>query len=401
MRKGFTLIELLVVIAIIAILAAILFPVFAKAREKARQAGCTSNQRQIAMAILMFAQENDETLPGSAAVMTTLPDNTVETIKQQWRANDVQGLAAEVFNCKSSGLSGTAGHVDSTSTTGAEYGMNADIMGVGLGQVPLPYATLMTADTRGVDAIMSTSDIAMRHNGGFIASFGDGHVAYFPSTVTLTATNYATTLTTTTAAAPWGYYANNFPFGSASNTAATYTSGPTAAQVAKNPFIITGATNVIDAKYTSATWAATGNNATLFAYQGYKMYTPKGTTNVAGTGTTTYGVCNAYITVSFSQITPSGTGTAATYCNIGTFQNGTPVDATLMTVAGLAGAASPLGLAAATTLQIDQSTIAPGYFYTFALPPAVGGTTSGGSQYTGYTMTGNNVTSVTVTAAAI
>jgi len=52
---GFTLIELLVVIAIIAILAAILFPVFSKAREKARQTQCINNQKQIATAVLMYA----------------------------------------------------------------------------------------------------------------------------------------------------------------------------------------------------------------------------------------------------------------------------------------------------------------------------------------------------------
>ncbi len=62
-RRGFTLIELLVVIAIIAILAAILFPVFAKAREKARQASCQSNIKQITLACLMYAQDHDERLP--------------------------------------------------------------------------------------------------------------------------------------------------------------------------------------------------------------------------------------------------------------------------------------------------------------------------------------------------
>jgi prepilin-type N-terminal cleavage/methylation domain-containing protein/prepilin-type processing-associated H-X9-DG protein len=62
-RKGFTLIELLVVIAIIAILAAILFPVFAKAREKARQATCTSNFKQMTMASLQYVQDYDETYP--------------------------------------------------------------------------------------------------------------------------------------------------------------------------------------------------------------------------------------------------------------------------------------------------------------------------------------------------
>jgi len=60
-RTAFTLIELLVVIAIIAILAAILFPVFAQAREAARKASCQSNMKQIATALMMYAQDYDET----------------------------------------------------------------------------------------------------------------------------------------------------------------------------------------------------------------------------------------------------------------------------------------------------------------------------------------------------
>jgi prepilin-type N-terminal cleavage/methylation domain-containing protein/prepilin-type processing-associated H-X9-DG protein len=64
MRKGFTLIELLVVIAIIAILAAILFPVFSRAKEKARQGSCASNLKQLSLAFLMYASDYDEKFPG-------------------------------------------------------------------------------------------------------------------------------------------------------------------------------------------------------------------------------------------------------------------------------------------------------------------------------------------------
>ncbi|MDD4160778.1 MAG: prepilin-type N-terminal cleavage/methylation domain-containing protein [Synergistaceae bacterium] len=72
-QKGFTLIELLVVIAIIAILAAILFPVFAKAREKAKQTTCTSNLKQMGLAIAAYCQDYDDFLPLSNAYVNN-PD---------------------------------------------------------------------------------------------------------------------------------------------------------------------------------------------------------------------------------------------------------------------------------------------------------------------------------------
>jgi prepilin-type N-terminal cleavage/methylation domain-containing protein/prepilin-type processing-associated H-X9-DG protein len=69
-RKGFTLIELLVVIAIIAILAAILFPVFASAREKARQISCASNEKELGLGILQYIQDYDEMFPIGCSTLT-------------------------------------------------------------------------------------------------------------------------------------------------------------------------------------------------------------------------------------------------------------------------------------------------------------------------------------------
>jgi prepilin-type N-terminal cleavage/methylation domain-containing protein/prepilin-type processing-associated H-X9-DG protein len=85
-RKGFTLIELLVVIAIVAILAGILFPVFSKAREKARQVSCINNLRQLGIAVMMYAEAYDETLPLDASnCRDGLPSQVCSRWNPEWR----------------------------------------------------------------------------------------------------------------------------------------------------------------------------------------------------------------------------------------------------------------------------------------------------------------------------
>ncbi|MBC7286871.1 MAG: DUF1559 domain-containing protein [Armatimonadetes bacterium] len=104
MRRGFTLIELLVVIAIIAILAAILFPVFARAREKARQASCQSNLKQIGLALAMYVQDYDERWPSGNPVNNGDPGDT--SLRLGWRGWISNGLRPytknqQLFQCPS------------------------------------------------------------------------------------------------------------------------------------------------------------------------------------------------------------------------------------------------------------------------------------------------------------
>src|SRR6266852_3866661 len=96
-RRGFTLIELLVVIAIIAVLAAILFPVFTRAREKARQAGCLSNLRQIGTAAMLYVQDYDETYPHQLAL--SIPGTTFGTDFAAWH----QAKVAPKFSITATG----------------------------------------------------------------------------------------------------------------------------------------------------------------------------------------------------------------------------------------------------------------------------------------------------------
>ena len=95
-NRGFTLIELLVVIAIIAILAAILFPVFARAREKARQTSCLSNCKQLGLGVMMYVQDYDDTYPRTSYLGGDGVSDYTWTIVVQPYVKNVQ-----IFRCPS------------------------------------------------------------------------------------------------------------------------------------------------------------------------------------------------------------------------------------------------------------------------------------------------------------
>jgi prepilin-type N-terminal cleavage/methylation domain-containing protein/prepilin-type processing-associated H-X9-DG protein len=205
MRKGFTLIELLVVIAIIAILAAILFPVFGRAREKARQANCLSNLKQIGMAVTMYAQDNDEFYPN---VGDAYGNNG-------W----VLGISpyvknSQVFVCPDYRVAAGSAGVQLFSdlwTNQCGYGWNCgslvndafqgdglittNSLGVFSGVVSDASATIMVGDMEQIGASSGISGTQMyiayyvgsdagqtitdRHNGGGCYVFCDGHAKWF------------------------------------------------------------------------------------------------------------------------------------------------------------------------------------------------------------------------------
>ncbi len=196
MRRGFTLIELLVVIAIIAILAAILFPVFARAREKARQTSCLSNLKQIGLAHLMYAQDYDETFLRGRYHGTCMfghlhnagTNGGTEAITDYygWFTHIYPYINnTQVFRCPSK--------VWTTCASGAEvarftncYLFNYDgCMGKAMSQIEMPAETMISMDGQNTFVISSanTKATAMgaigngltRHNDGANVAYVDGH----------------------------------------------------------------------------------------------------------------------------------------------------------------------------------------------------------------------------------
>jgi prepilin-type N-terminal cleavage/methylation domain-containing protein/prepilin-type processing-associated H-X9-DG protein len=141
-REGFTLIELLVVIAIIAILAAILFPVFAQAREKARAASCLSNNKQIALAFSMYKQDYDETYPPAITGLDTAGKGTpvvgANGLPLQWEDSVAPyikgGNVGGILTCPSAASRAYA------------YSMNWNMSGASDASASRPADTILTAD---------------------------------------------------------------------------------------------------------------------------------------------------------------------------------------------------------------------------------------------------------------
>ena len=178
-RRGFTLIELLVVIAIISILASILFPVFARAREKGRQAACISNVRQLTLACQMYSQDFDEIEPPGALGTQFWHDLIYPYTHNR-----------QIYVCPSR-KDRLMDYAINPLVAGVSEGTMFDpAVKVLLGDVP-PESIGSTASSRGTeywindlgnDIVAATDDNTFkaagqpeRHNDGIIYGFGDGH----------------------------------------------------------------------------------------------------------------------------------------------------------------------------------------------------------------------------------
>jgi len=184
-RSGFTLIELLVVIAIIAILAAILFPVFARAREKARQTSCLNNMKQFGTAVLMYAQDYDEMMPRvyvGGPLSYTLPNGSSYSGYLLWHTMLFPYIKnIQVYNCPSDTQRWTGQYTGSTS-----YGLNVyNHYGLSLSSFQAPAENMVFAEATGGDSynldgdlISGVSELHGRHNEGLNNTFADGHAKW-------------------------------------------------------------------------------------------------------------------------------------------------------------------------------------------------------------------------------
>ncbi len=185
--KGFTLIELLVVIAIIAILAAILFPVFGRARENARRSSCQSNLKQIALGIKQYTQDYDERFPNQVSIggnSTNRPVGWADTIQPYIKSFQLYQCPSDETPPPSTSFGvdspGTAGYSDyfinaALGNTGTATSPNYGQGGISEGAVENSTLTILAADTTSQNAagtsINTASTARFRCNGN--ATRGD------------------------------------------------------------------------------------------------------------------------------------------------------------------------------------------------------------------------------------
>jgi prepilin-type N-terminal cleavage/methylation domain-containing protein/prepilin-type processing-associated H-X9-DG protein len=194
--KGFTLIELLVVIAIIAILAAILFPVFARAREKARATSCLSNLKQLATGMLMYVGDYDDCWPKAWGYRLPRPDGNTDEIT--WGVLIYPYVKNEaLYICPSSkyrkGWYVDSGHPDRVWNLVGGYGMNIydqvyDTGGPGnwkaISEMQYPAETILIGDNSYRPYIylhrtLGPRYFTRRHNEGANMALCDGHAKWY------------------------------------------------------------------------------------------------------------------------------------------------------------------------------------------------------------------------------
>jgi prepilin-type N-terminal cleavage/methylation domain-containing protein/prepilin-type processing-associated H-X9-DG protein len=194
-RRGFTLIELLVVIAIIAILAAILFPVFAQAREKARQTSCLSNQKQYALATLMYVQDYDETFPMSSYLASTCVASFYQVVDPYVKNKQVTLCPSEPKAMNAQLLMGApcAGTPEFTSySVNARLYVNGFVPNppvVSIAALPRPADTFMNYDGNTI-SVAQRQVVQPRHSEMFNANMADGHAKAIKATLFGTAQQF-------------------------------------------------------------------------------------------------------------------------------------------------------------------------------------------------------------------
>jgi len=179
--RGFTLIELLVVIAIIAILAAILFPVFARAREKARQTSCLSNLKQIALAEQMYEQDYDERTASYSSHPAAAAAYSYREMLEPYLKNDQVALCPSDDRDSGWSYGPNITAVTSNGSTGHTYFYCYRKIAT----IPYPSEAAMFMDTTGsywrynAGAVPDKVDgDAERHNEGMNVNYFDGHAKW-------------------------------------------------------------------------------------------------------------------------------------------------------------------------------------------------------------------------------